>query len=176
MIGRIDPAFPPLDVEFPSFLCSTEPNVMNRKWTVFGLAAGVLVTLSAATLSTAQDEKETVLGAIMEKVQKHNSIITKGTRTPVAYKKAQKDVEKSAKELAKLAKEAKPIKDYLKNAKDVAKPGEKWDEIMDHFKKSSEDLAKLVADSGTSQAEAKKAFGAVKKSCAECHTIFRVDE
>jgi len=149
---------------------------MNRKWTVFGLAAGVLVTLSAASLSTAQDEKETVLGAIMEKVQKHNSIITKGTRTPVAYKKAQKDVEKSALELVKLADEAKKVKDAVKNAKDVVKPGDKWDELSDHFHKSAEDLAKLVAKSETTQAEAKKSFGAVKKSCTECHTVFRVDE
>jgi cytochrome c556 len=149
---------------------------MNRKWTVFGLSAGVFAVLSAASLSTAQDEKTTVLGAIMEKVQKHNSVITKGTRTPVAYKKAQKDVEKSAKELAKLAKEAKPIKDYLKNAKDVAKPGEKWDELSDDFHKHADDLAKLVAKPETTQAEAKKAFGLVKKNCADCHTVFRVDE
>lgn len=149
---------------------------MNRKWTVFGLAAGLLVTLTTATLSNAKDDKETVLGAIMEKVQKHNSVITKGTRTPVAYKKAQKDVENSAKELAKLAKEAKPIKDYLKNAKDIAKPGEKWNELSDDFHKHADDLAKLVAKPETTQAEAKKAFGLVKKNCADCHTVFRVDE
>lgn len=149
---------------------------MNRKWTVFGLSAGVFAVLSAASLSVARDDKETPLGAIMEKVQKHKSIITKGTRTPVAYKKAQKDVEKSAKELAKLAEEAKPIKDYLKNAKDVAKPDAKWDEICDQFHKDSLDFAKLVAKSETTQAEAKKAFVAVNKSCSECHNTFKVDE
>ena len=47
----------------------------------------------------------------MEKVNKHNSTITKGTRTKVAFAKDQKNVEKSAKELVKLAKEAKPMKD-----------------------------------------------------------------
>jgi cytochrome c556 len=149
---------------------------MNRKWIVFGLSAGVFAVLSAASLSIAEDEKETPLGIIMEKVQKHNSIITKGTRTPVAYKKAQKDVEKSAAEIAKLAKETKPIKDYLKNAKDVAKPGEKWDELADQFHKSADDLAKLVAKPATTQTEAKKAFGAVKKNCAECHNLFRAED
>ncbi len=43
----------------------------------------------------------------MEKVNKHNSTITKGTRNKVNFTKSRKDVEKSAKELVKLAKEAK---------------------------------------------------------------------
>jgi len=149
---------------------------MNRKWTVFGLCAGVFAVLSAASLSSAKDDKETPLGMIMEKVQKHNSVITKGTRTPVAYKKAQKDVENSAIEIAKLAKETKPIKDYLKNAKDTANPGEKWDQLADEFHKSADDLAKLVAKSGTTQADAKKAFGVLKKNCADCHSLFRKDD
>lgn len=149
---------------------------MNQKWTVFGLSAGLCIVFTAASWSTADDEKHTVLGAIMEKVQKQNSIITKGTRTPPAYKKAQKDVEKSALEIAKLAEQTKPIKDYLKNAKDVANPGQKWDELADEFHKHAEDLAKLVAKPETTQAEAKKQFGVLKKNCTECHTIFRIED
>lgn len=149
---------------------------MNRKWTVFGLVAGMLVALTAASLSTAQDKKDSELEEIMEKVQKHNGVITKGTRTPAGYKKAQADIEKSALELAKLAKKVKPIKSALKQAKDTANPGAKWEEISDHFFKSSEELAKVVAKAGSTQAEAKAAFNAVKKSCTDCHGVFRVEE
>jgi cytochrome c556 len=143
---------------------------------MFGLAAGVLVTLSMASFSSADDKKESALESIMEKVQKHNGVITKGTRNAAAYKKAQKDVEESAKELAKLAEMAKPIKDSLSKAKDVADPQAAWNEFCDHFRKSSDELSKLVAKSETTQAEAKAAFGKVKKSCTECHSKFRTDD
>ncbi len=149
---------------------------MNRKWTVFGLVAGMFVALTAASLSTAQDKKDSELEEIMEKVQKHNGVITKGTRTPAGYKKAQADIEKSALELAKLAKKVKPIKSALNKAKDTANPGAKWEEISDHFFKSSEELAKVVAKAGSTQAEAKTAFNAVKKTCTDCHGVFRVEE
>ncbi len=149
---------------------------MNRKWTLFGLFAGVFATLALASMSTAQDKKHSDLEEIMEKVQKHKGVITKGTRNPALFKKEQKNVEKSAKELAKLAKEAKPIKDYLKNAKDEKNPQAKWDEICDQFHKSADDLAKLVAKDDVGQPEAKKAFAAVNKSCADCHSTFKVEE
>ena len=149
---------------------------MNRKWTVFGLAAGVLVTLSAASLSTADDKKHGELEEIMEKVQKHSGVLKKGTRTPVAYKKAQKDIETSALELAKIAKKIKPMKGALNKAKDEANPAAKWEEFSEHLFKASEAMAKVVAKADSTQADAKKALAPVSKSCADCHAVFKVEE
>ena len=122
-------------------------------------------------------EQETPLGRIMEKVQKHNISITKGTRNAAAFKKNQKEVEKSSAELAKLAKQGKQFKEaYLKNAKDESNPQKKWDEIMDAFARTSMDLATVTAKNGTSQKEAKDLFQTVKKTCSDCHTVFRVEK
>jgi cytochrome c556 len=156
---------------------------MDRKWIGFLVTAAlVAASVLGSELSRAQDqekhkEAETPLGRIMEKVQKHNIAITKATRNAAQFKKGQKDVEKSAAELAKLAKQSKPLKDaYLKNASNESNPSEKWDEIMDAFIKTSKDLAELVAKDGASQKAAKDQFQTVKKSCADCHTVFRVEK
>jgi cytochrome c556 len=150
---------------------------MLRKWLIFGLSAGILVSLGIGIrLSRADDkEKETPLGKIMEKVNKHNSALTKGLRSKVTYAKAQKDVEKSAKELAKLAKAAKKITDAVKTAKDLPNASKKWDDWSDAFIKSADDLGQVAAKTKSDFAEAKKAFIGVKKACADCHQDFRID-
>ena len=156
---------------------------MNRKWIGFAATAALVATCALATgPSRAQDqekhkEKETPLGKIMEKVQKHNIAITKATRTAAAFKKSQNDFVKSATELHKLAVESKPLKEgYLKNAKNETAPDKKWDEIMDAFIKTSKELAEASAKAGVTQKEAKDLFQSVKKSCSDCHTVFRVEE
>jgi cytochrome c556 len=154
---------------------------MLRKWLIFGVSAGILILLGIGVgLSSAggqdqEKEKETPLGKIMEKVNKHNSNLTKGLRTKVAYAKAQKDVEKNAKELAKLAKAAKDIKDAVKTAKDLPDAGKKWDVWSDAFIKTAENLGQVAATNKSNYTEAKKAFNEVKKSCADCHQDFRID-
>jgi cytochrome c556 len=156
---------------------------MNRKWIGFAAAAALVAASSLASgLSRAQDqekhkEQETPLGRIMEKVQKHNIAITKATRNVAAFKKNQKEVEKSSAELVKLAKQGKQFKEaYLKNAKDESNPQQKWDEIMDAFAKTSLDLAVVAAKNGATQKEAKDLFQTVKKTCSDCHTVFRVEK
>jgi cytochrome c556 len=155
---------------------------MNRKWIGFALVAALVAALGLGSgLSSAQDpekhkEKETPLGKIMEKVQKHNIAITKATRNAAQYKKGQKDVQKAAAELAKLAEKAKPFKDAIKNAKNETNPSRKWDEIMDAFAKTSQELADLTARDGTTQKAAKDQFQTVKKTCSDCHTVFRVED
>jgi len=158
---------------------------MNRKWIGFAVVATLVAASGLASrLSVAQDqekhkETDTPLGKIMEKVQKDNIAITKGTRNLAAFKKNQKEVEKSAADLAKLAKESKPLKEaYLKNAKEETDPKkrqEKWDEIMDAFAKTSKALATAAAKQGATQKEAKDLFQSVKKTCSDCHTVFRVE-
>jgi len=156
---------------------------MNRKWIGFAAAAALVAATGLASgLSRAQDqekhkEQETPLGRIMEKVQKHNIAITKATRNVAAFKKNQKEVEKSSTELAKLAKEGKQYKEaYLKNAKDESNPLQKWDEIMDAFAKTSKELAVVAAKDGATQKQAKELFTKVKATCSDCHTVFRVEK
>ena len=150
---------------------------MIRKWMVFVLSAGLLVSLGVGVkLSQANDEQESELGKIMEQVQKHHLLITKGVRSPANFKKAQKDVEKSTKELVKLAKKAKPIKDALAKAKDEKDPQKKWDEFMDDLVKNTEKFEKVAAKPGTTGPQAKDSFKSVAKNCTDCHAVFRVDE
>lgn len=160
---------------------------MNRKWIGYAVVATLVAASGLASgLSPAQDqdqekhkETETPLGKIMEKVQKHNIAITKATRNAASFKKNQKEVEKSAADLAKLAKDAKPLKEaYLKNAKEETDPKkrqEKWDEIMDAFAKTSKDLAVAAAKDGATQKQVRDLFQTVKKTCSDCHTVFRVE-
>jgi cytochrome c556 len=153
--------------------------MMIRKCLVFALSAGVLlgtgILAAGPSLSKAADD-ESPLGKVMEKVNKHNSTIKKGVRNKVAFVKAQKDVEKSAKELVKLAKEAKDLKDAAKKAKDVANPEKKWDEYIDEFIKSSEKLEQVAGKAGAKFEDAKDAFTKVTSACADCHKDFRKDE
>jgi cytochrome c556 len=152
---------------------------MIRKRLAFLLSAGFLVVLGIAassSLSQAQDKEESPLEHIMEKVNKHNTTITKGTRNQVNFAKAQKDVEKSAKELVKLAKAAKPIKDAIKKAKELPEAQKKWDEYIDDLIMTSEKLGEVSAKPSATVADAKSAFNSVKKACADCHKDFRVDE
>lgn len=147
---------------------------MLRKWTVLG---GTLAAVTALTVGISMaDDDEGPLHQLMEKVQKHNAVITKGARTAVNYKKAQKEVFASAEELVKLAKEAKPLKDGIKKAKGLADAQGKWDKYMDDFEKSSAALAKVAASPKSNNEEAKKAHGVVKAACAACHKDFKVED
>jgi cytochrome c556 len=152
--------------------------MMIGKWLVFSLTAGMLVAfgvLVGPSLSAANDE-ESPLGKIMEKVNKNNSMILKGTRNKVAFAKSQKDVVKSANEIVKLAKEAKKETSAVKKAKDVANPQKRWDEMIDELIKTSEHLGEVAGKPNAAYQDAKAAFGAVKKVCTECHKDFRIDE
>ena len=152
--------------------------MMIRKCLAFALSAVMLLGIGVLVgpgFSKAADD-ESPLEKIMEKVNKHNSVIQKGVRNKVAFAKAQKDVEKSAKELVKLAKEAKDEKDAAKKAKDVANPEKKWDEYIDELVKTSEELGKVAGKSDATFQDAKDAFAKVKNVCTDCHKDFRVDD
>ena len=46
---------------------------------------------------------------------------------------------------------------------------------MDAFAKTSKDLAVAAAKDGATQKQAKDLFQSVKKTCSDCHTVFRVE-
>jgi cytochrome c556 len=148
--------------------------IMQRKWIVL---AGITATCTAlaAGLSAAQDEKSP-LHETMEKIQKNYVAINKNTRNAASFNKSQKKVVESAEKISELAKVAKPIKDAVKKAKDVDNAGEKWDTFMDSLIKNSDNLAKVAGQSGATVKNAKAAYAAVKKTCSDCHGVFRVDE
>jgi cytochrome c556 len=148
---------------------------MVRKWMVFALSAAVLVSIAGAGFSIADDE-ESELGKMMEKVNKESNTVKKGLRTLVTYKKSNKDVAKSSKALAKLAKEAKPFKDALAKAKNEPNPQQKWNELMDAFIETSGKLNDEAAKTTPVFDDVKKAYNTMYKSCTDCHTVFRVED
>jgi cytochrome c556 len=147
---------------------------MVRKWMVFALSAGLLVSLAGASFSG--DDDDNPLEKVMEKVNKANGKIKQGTRNPAAYKKKQKDVADNSKELVKLAKESKPMKQALGRAKNEANPQEKWNTLMDAFIEKSGKLSETANKPSPDYDDTKKAFSAVSKTCTDCHNVFRVDE
>jgi cytochrome c556 len=168
------------DIPNPVFVSHLEENrKMLRKWLVFTSSASMLVALGVVvgpTFSRAGDD-ESPLGKVMEQVNKKYNNVKKGTRTLIAFKKSQKDVETSSKELVKLAKEAKELgKDAMKKAKDVAEPEKKWLEYIGAFIKSLENLEKVAATPNAKFADAKNAYNATNKVCTDCHKDFRVDD
>jgi cytochrome c556 len=139
--------------------------------------AAAMVSVTALTVGVSMaDDEDSPLHKIMEQVNVKNLVITKGVRTAPAFKKAQKDVVASAEELAKLAKQAREYKDAVKKAKDVPNAAAKWDELMDSFASAAEKLAEAAGKPGATNAQAKEAHTAVKKTCTECHNVFRVEE
>ncbi len=146
---------------------------MNRKW--FGLAASLALGLGVGMTAFSYADDETPLGAIMEKVQKQKTIVTKGTRNVAAYKKSQADIEKAAQEWVKLIKEAKPLNDAVKSAKGVEDAQKKWDDMMDLWSKESEKLAEIAAKSDSTQKDAKDQLNTINKTCTECHQVFRIE-
>lgn len=143
---------------------------MSRKWSTLAVATAVASLFCGMTWAA---DDESPLAKLMEKVQAKNIVISKGTRTSVAYKKAQKEVSDAAAELAKLGKEAREDTGPAKTQK---KPQGDWVKLMDDFIAKAEDLSKLTAKSSTDQAAAKTAYRAMSASCTSCHNEFRVDE
>lgn len=144
---------------------------MKRKWIAL---TAIMSSVAALAIGSAwAADEDSPLHKLMEDVNKKNLTITKGVRTAVAYKKAQKDVAESAKALAKLGKDARDMDDAVKKSKETLK---KWQDLMDEYIKASETLAEVAGKDGSTNVQAKEAHGTVKKSCTACHDVFRVDE
>ncbi len=145
---------------------------MTRKWTTLGACLAATL-LAVAGLSLAEDEKEkSALEGIMEKVGSKNGAIAKAVRTAPAWAKGSKKAKDDADELVKLFKEAKEIKDAAEKQK---KPYEDWVKLNDEQIKVLEDFAEIAGKPGK-QDEAKTSFESVKKVCADCHKVFRVED
>lgn len=134
------------------------------------LATAVLGT-GLAALAASDDDSP--LHKLMEKVQANNATILKSVRTAVNYKKSQADVETSAKELVKLAKDARV---FTEPATAQKLPQSKWEELCDEMMKEAEKFAELAANKDSTHTEAKSGYRNVQKACTNCHDVFRVEE
>jgi len=153
--------------------------MMMRKWMALAGSVSLVALLSAGFSIAAQEpeEEEQPLNELMAEVSAANNRINRIVRSPVTWRKANngKDVVEYAQTLVTLAKEARERDDAIKKAEDIEDPEKKWKELMDDFIEHSEELLKLAKDEGD-QAEAKKVHRSVKKSCADCHKVFRVED
>ena len=144
---------------------------MPRKWTT--LAAALTATLVMASGLSWADDEDSPLHKLMEQVNAKSLAIKKAIRSPVAYKKAQKDVVKNADALIDLGKKSR---EFTEPATKQKKSQDEWTRLVDDFVKKTEGFRDTVAKTGTTQDQAKKAFGAVNTSCSACHSVFRVEE
>lgn len=147
---------------------------MNRKWTVLAVTmAGAALTFTLMARSVAAADDESPLQQLMEKVNKTNNSVRNAVKTPVAYKKAgSKQILEDAEALLKYSKETR---DFTEPAKNQKKSQKEWTDLTDAMIKATEDFIAVVK-ADKSQADAKKAFVPVTKSCSDCHAVFRVDE
>ncbi len=127
--------------------------------------------VASATRGGADDDSP--LHMLMEKVQSNNATVLKGVRTAANFKKSQADVVTSAKELSKLAKEARK---FTEPATDQKQPQAKWEELTDAMIKESDKFVELAAKTDAVQVDVKNAYKSVQKSCTDCHDVFRVEE
>jgi cytochrome c556 len=140
---------------------------MVRKLAILALS---LVTLGGISFA-ADDESET--GKIMEKINAKNNDIRKATRTAADYKKSGSKIPKFVEELTAEAKKARELKESAEKAK---KPFTEWQKLMDDMIKSAENVSKIAAKAGSTQAQAKEAYTAYYKTCTACHDVYKIEE
>jgi cytochrome c556 len=118
-------------------------------------------------------DDETPLHKAMEAVQAKNAFIVKNLKTPVLFKKNQKEIAENAKALTTLG---KSVRDDTEAAKKEKKTQKEWTDLMDSYIKESESFATAVAASDAAQPAAKDKFKSVTATCAACHAVFRKED
>jgi cytochrome c556 len=141
---------------------------MLRKLAVLSVT---LVTVAGLAFAAPDDETET--RKIMEKINKHHNDIRKATRNAPDYKKSGGKIPEYAQQLIAEAKKARELKESAETAK---KPFSEWQKLMDDMIKSTEQLSKIAAKTGSTQAQAKEAYNTYNKTCTACHDVFKKDE
>ncbi len=144
---------------------------MSRKWTTLA-AVVTAVTLTATGLSLAADE-DSPMHKLMEKVNAKNNAIKKATRTPVAYKKAQKDLAKHADELIDLGKQSR---EHEESAEKEKKPFADWQKLCDDFVAKTEEYKDAVATRRADPGTGEEGVHPVAASCTACHDVFRKED
>lgn len=142
--------------------------MISRK--IAALAMTMIALVCVVTL--AADDEDSPFKKLMNQVQTKTNGFRKGTKSAADYKKAVGSIPKDAEEIIKLGKEARLSKEFAEKEK---KPMAEWEKLMDDMIKGAEDLSKVVAKPGSTQAQAKEAFTAYNKTCHNCHEVFKKD-
>ena len=139
---------------------------MLRKFAITALAMTLLVGYSVA-------DDDSPLEKLMEKIQNKTNDMRKVTRNAAEYKKGAASIAKSTEEVLKLSKESRDFKEPAEKEK---KPQAEWEKLTDEMIHATEALAKIAADSKSTQAQAKEAFTTYTKTCSACHAVFKKEE
>jgi hypothetical protein len=137
------------------------------------LAGLVAVFLAAAqTLPpAARGGDDQPILKIMEQVNTRNRAIGKGLRISFASEPAgRKALAANAASLVQLGKEARTLTGPARERK---KSQQDWTRTVDDFLRASEELAKVVADPGSSRPRATQSYQKLQKTCINCHSAFR---
>jgi hypothetical protein len=133
----------------------------------------VAVFLAAAVALTpgARGGDDSAILKIMEQVHTRNRAIGKGLRTTFAHEAAgRKTLAADAASLVQLGKEARTLTGPARERK---KSQEEWTRTVDGFVRASEELARVIAEPGSSQPRAKQSYQQLQKTCINCHSTFR---
>jgi hypothetical protein len=134
--------------------------------------AGLATVLLAAGLAPwARGGDDSPIQKIMEQVHTRNRAIGKGLRNPSALEAAgRKGLAADAASLARLGKEARKLTGPARGRK---KSQQEWTRTVDDFLRASEELARVIADPGSSQPRATQSYQKLQKTCIDCHSAFR---
>src|SRR4029077_18423815 len=95
----------------------------------------------------------------------------KGLRITFAPEAAgRKGLVADAASLVQLGKEARTL---TGPARDRKKSQQEWTRTVDDFLRASEELARVIADPGSSRPRATQSYQKLQKTCAHCHGAFR---
>jgi cytochrome c556 len=143
---------------------------MPRKYAVLSASMlTVALTITGISMAAVDGPLEKQMEAINVKTR----TIKNSIKTVAAWKKDAKNAAKGAEEIIRLGKEARKEKGPSEKQK---KTYDEWTKLMDDMIKAAEDFSAVAKNPQATQVQAKDAFKAVDKSCASCHTVFRVDE
>jgi hypothetical protein len=146
--------------------------VIKKQFRRMPVLAGVIaVSLAAGLAHRAKGGDDSAIQKIMELVHTKNRAIGKGLRIPSALAAAgRKRLAADAASLVQLGKEARTLTEPARERK---KPQHEWTRTADDFLRSSEELARVIADPGSSQPLAIQSYQKLQKSCIHCHSVFR---
>jgi hypothetical protein len=135
-----------------------------------GLVAVFLAAAIALTPGARGGDNSEIL-KIMEQVHTRNRTIGKGLRTTFAPEAAgRKTLAADAASLVQLGKEARTLTGPARERK---KSQQEWTRTVDEFLRASEELARVIAEPGSSQPRARESYQKLQKTCINCHTAFR---
>jgi hypothetical protein len=135
------------------------------------LAGVIAVSLAAELAHGARGGDDSPIQKIMELVHTRNRAIGKGLRSPSALAAAgRKRLAADAASLVQLGKEARTLTEPARERK---KSQQEWTRTAEDFLRSSEELAKVLADPGSSQPRAIQSYQKLQKTCIKCHSVFR---